>query len=435
MSAITDAVASGAQQLLSEIVKVINSSTQVPLLDPTYQHIYLGFFGLAAVIAAAILCAALITAALRRDAGTLTRALSGLVVAGLGGGLYIVLAQFLVGMDNWLSGGVVRVTGHTMTGALTNMAHGFGHLGGQTGQASANMLLILLMVLMLVAGLILWFVLVLRQIAILVVVAFAPLLVAGYLWAPTRGWVRRATEVLVALVFTKTAIFAIFGIGLALVARGRDQSIGGFVGSLVLVVGAGFAPLMMLKLVHFAADTHLAGDALGTLKGGMAPVMAFLPTPSLGSGTGRHEMARHATPSSSGSDQSARTTADAPRVTPWEGTTGPSSPAGGVADVADGGAPPEAATPVLLAMRKTRDFVDRAGTNLAESTSAPTTSMPSRYDPTQRRADLDDFPTAPGPRPPHSDLQLGTQPGAQPGPQSDPPVDPPTLPGPDGGGR
>ena len=58
------------------------------------------------------------------------------------------------------------------------------------------MLLILLMLIMLVAGLILWFVLVLRQIAILVVVAFAPLLIAGYLWAPTRSWVRRATEVL-----------------------------------------------------------------------------------------------------------------------------------------------------------------------------------------------------------------------------------------------
>lgn len=76
---------------------------------------------------------------------------------------------------------------------------------------------------MLIAGLILWFVFVLGKIAILVVVAFAPLLIVGYLWAPTRAWVRRTTEVLIALVFTKTAIFTVFGIGLALLARGTQQ--------------------------------------------------------------------------------------------------------------------------------------------------------------------------------------------------------------------
>ena len=100
------------------------------------------------------------------------------------------------------------------------MAIGFDNIAGNQGEVAANMLLILLMMIMLVAGLILWFVLVLRKIAILVVVAFAPLLIAGYLWAPTRSWVRKATEVLIALVFTKTAIFALFGIGLALLSRG-----------------------------------------------------------------------------------------------------------------------------------------------------------------------------------------------------------------------
>jgi hypothetical protein len=157
---------------------------------------------------------------------------------------------------------------------------------------AANMLLILLMLIMLVSGLILWFVLVLRKVAILVVVAFAPLLIVGYLWAPTRSWVRKATEVLIALIFTKTAIFTLFGIGLALLSRGTDQSLSDFVGTTVLMCGACFAPLVMLRLVHFAADTHLAGEAMGTLRGGVRPVTDRLHRGGGGSTMTRSDFAR-----------------------------------------------------------------------------------------------------------------------------------------------
>jgi type IV secretion system protein TrbL len=148
------------------------------------------------------------------------------------------------------------------------------------------------MLIMLVSGLILWFVLVLRKIAILVVVAFAPLLIAGYAWAPTRSWVRRMTEVLVALVFTKTAIFTLFGIGLALLSRGREQSLSDFVGTTVLMCGACFAPMVMLRLVHFAADSHLAGEAIGSLRGGFDPVASRLGKYAPGAAMGRTDLAR-----------------------------------------------------------------------------------------------------------------------------------------------
>ncbi|SFC97085.1 TrbL/VirB6 plasmid conjugal transfer protein [Nocardioides terrae] len=290
LSAITRATASGAGQLLGEIVKVVDESTQVPLADPTYRGIYAGFLALAVPLIGLVLFVALALAALRRDPGTLARAVSGLVVATLGGAFYIVFAQLLVGIDNYLSHGVVRVTGRDLTGSLTETAQGFKNVAGMDGEVSANMLLIVLMMIMLFAGLMLWFLLVLRKIAILVVVAFAPLLIAGYLWEPTRGWVRRATEVLVALIFTKTAIYSLFGIGLALLARGSDQGISDLVGSAILVTGACFAPFMMLRLVHFAGNTHLAGEMFGTLRGGMQPVVSHLPTP----GSGRHDMARQA---------------------------------------------------------------------------------------------------------------------------------------------
>ncbi|WP_460819403.1 type IV secretion system protein [Nocardioides korecus] len=292
LSAITKSIASGAEMLLGQIIKVIDESSTVPLTDPTYRHVYYGFLGLAAPLIGVVLSIALVVASVRRDFTTLTRAAAGIGVAGLGGAFYIVFAQLLIGLDDWLSHGVVQVTGYNLSDAITQIATGFHNIAGGQGEIAANMLLLLLMLIMLVAGLILWFVLVLRKIAILVVVAFAPLLIAGCLWAPTRSWVRKTTEVLVALVFTKTAIFTLFGIGLALLSRGTGQSLSDFVGTTVLMCGACFAPLVMLRLVHFAADTHLAGEAMGNLSGGMRPVTSRLHHSSSHSGMSRHDMAR-----------------------------------------------------------------------------------------------------------------------------------------------
>lgn len=323
LSAITKSIAAGAEMLLSQIVKVIDESSTVPLADPTYRHVYFGFLGLAATLIGVVLCIALIVASLRRDAGTLGRAFVGVGVASLGGALYIVFAQLLVALDDWLSRGVVRVTGYNLADAITQIAVGFHNIAGAPGEMAANMLLILLMLIMLIAGLVLWFVLVLRKIAILVVVAFAPLLIAGYLWAPTRAWVRRTTEVLVALVFTKTAIFTLFGIGLALLSRGTGQSLSDFVGTTVLMCGACFAPLVMLRLVHFAADSQLAGDAIGSLRGGVNPIANRLGGRPSSSAMGRSDLARaQAQAPSPGGPEPVRAGGISPQPSGGAGTAG-----------------------------------------------------------------------------------------------------------------
>lgn len=386
LSAITKSIASGTEMLLSQIVQVIDESATVPLADPTYRHVYFGFLGLAAPLIGVVLCLALILASLRRDAATLGRAVAGIGVASLGGALYIVFAQLLVGLDEYLSRGVVRVTGYNLSQAIESLAVGFHNIAGAPGEMAANMLLILLMLIMLIAGLILWFVLVLRKIAILVVVAFAPLLIAGYLWAPTRSWVRKLTEVLIALVFTKTAIFALFGIGLALLSRGTDQSLSDFVGTTVLMCGACFTPLVMLRLVHFAADTHLAGEAIGTLRGGVAPVTSRLGHRSPTAAMGRSDLARSQT--------------SAPRPEPvTAGTTSTGSGAAGAstatstgsagASSAAGAAGPAAAAAIAAAgaAKATGTATTGAAARLADQTNPPDRplqgpSLPSRDDPT-----------------------------------------------------
>lgn len=380
MGAITHSIAAGAAELLNEITKIIDHSTEVPLEDPTYQRIYTGFLGLAGVVVAVILGIALVVAALRRDAATLGHAVSGLFVAGIGGALYIVMAQLLVGLDDWLSNGVVAVTRHNLVDGLTSLSAGFGQIGNMPSVIAGNMLLVVLMMVMLLASLVLWFVLVLRQLAILLVVAFAPLLIAGYLWEPTRGWVRRATEVLIALIFTKTTIYAIFGIGLALLVRDQGQTLSGFVGSLVLVTAASFSPLLMLRLVHFVAETHLAGNALGTLHaGGVAPLLSHLPHP----GMDRHDMARQPPPP----DPGWAAPAPGPQVAEWGGASAGATQVG--AGSAAAGGVTAGVVAAAAAAQHVKHTTESTVTNLSDSTRPAHRGDPHAPGP--------DGPTLPGP--------------------------------------
>jgi type IV secretion system protein TrbL len=389
MSALTESIASGAQMLMGQLVKNLDDTAQVPLADPTYRDVYFGFLGLAAPMIGVVLLIATVIASVRRDGTTLSRAVVGVGIAGVGGAFYIVFAQLLVALDNWLSHGVVEVTGYDFARSIKDLAVGFEAVAGNAGEVAANMLLLLLMMTMLVAALILWFVMVFRKIAILVVVAFAPLLIAGYLWAPTRRWVVRLTEVLIALVFTKTAIYALFGVGLALLSRG-GQSLSDFVGATVLMCGACFTPLLMLRLVHFAADTQLAGDAMATLRGGAAPVTGRIPAVGLG----RHDNARShgqaPTPAGSRPEHSKAVALDASAgagSSSGAAAGGASSGAAG-AGTAGAAAGAGAVTGGLATAAVAAGSAARTGADLASDTATQfsnTTSQPAAPDPSATR--------------------------------------------------
>src|SRR4051812_13607168 len=271
LAAITQAMINGLIALFGQITKIVDESTRVPLADPGYRDTYYGFAQLAVPLIAVVFFLALISSAVHRDPRALTRATVGIGVAAVGGVVYVVFAQFLVALDDWLAHGVVSVTGADFGNQMADLTDKFVVMGS-VGPLTADALMLGLMSAALVAGVFLWVVLLLRKMAILVVVAFAPILIVGWMWAPTRSWSRKATEVLIALVFSKSVIFMIFGVGMSLLFR-SNQSLSDFVGVIVLLCGACFAPIVMLRLVHFAADSHLAGDMFGNLRTGASPTL------------------------------------------------------------------------------------------------------------------------------------------------------------------
>ena len=338
LNAITESMVNGLVALFSQITKIVDESTRVPLADPAYRETYYGFAGLAVPVIAAVYFIALLSAAFHRDLRALLRATVGIAVSAIGGLVYVLFAQLLVAGDDWLAHGVVSVTGADFGQQMNEIAEKF-ELMGAGGAVAANFLILILMFASLVAGVVLWVILLLRKMAILVVVAFAPLLIAGWLWAPTRSWSRKATEVLVALVFCKSVIYVIFGIGMSLLLR-DSQSLSDFVGVVVLLCGACFAPLVMLRLVHFAADSQLAGEMVGTLRAGAQPALNRISSSSR-PGQSRGQMARdYAAQAGLSNAKSAGTVSNgAPGASASSTSAGAASaPAGAGAGAAGGGA-------------------------------------------------------------------------------------------------
>ena len=339
LSALTESMVNGLASLFGQITKVVDESTRVPLADPTYRDTYFGFVGLAVPLIAIVYMLALLTAALRRDPRALARATVGIAVAGIGSVVYVVFAQLLIGLDDWLAHGVVAITGSDFQAQMTDMAAKFEQMGGVAGGIAADFLMLVLMFFALVAGVVLWIVLLLRKMAILVVVALAPLLMAGWLWGPTRSWSRKATEVLVALVFCKSVIYVIFGIGMSLLLR-DSQSLSDFVGVVVLLTGACFAPLVTLRLVHFAADSQMASDMVGTLRASAQPTLSRVPHPHM-SGATRSHMARDYASSRKSSPArggEAVSTSKAPGPQSGAGAAAAGAGGGGAGGAAAGGA-------------------------------------------------------------------------------------------------
>ena len=79
----------------------------MPLADPSTGDTYYGFAASRYPVIALVFFIALISSAIHHDIRALTRATVGVGGGGLGGAVYVLFAQFLVALDDWLAHGVV----------------------------------------------------------------------------------------------------------------------------------------------------------------------------------------------------------------------------------------------------------------------------------------------------------------------------------------
>jgi type IV secretion system protein TrbL len=217
----------------------------------------------------------LIQSVLRRDAGGLGRAVRGLLVAFIGGGLAIAVVNLLLGATDSLCAGVVRVaTGTDVTG-LGKLILGAGALtSAVTGPAA----LLLLSLACILATTIVYCALVVRKVLIVVTAVFAPIAFAGSLADLTVSWTRRWIETTLALVVSKLVLVLVFVTGYGILVEGVGQAGTGatqkvtqVISGVIVLFLAGFAPWLALKVVHFTGEHAQHLHALGAgAAGGVA---------------------------------------------------------------------------------------------------------------------------------------------------------------------
>jgi type IV secretion system protein TrbL len=138
-----------------------------------------------------------------------------------------------------------------------------------SGQTS--FVIALLGLLCIVAALFVWIELVVRSALIYLLVALSPLVFAAMVWPAARGMVRKLTELVLALIFSKVVIAVAFSVGAAALAgvdntghadagatSGVSAGAGTLFSGLVIFGLAAFAPFVVLKLFPAAEAAIVA---------------------------------------------------------------------------------------------------------------------------------------------------------------------------------
>jgi type IV secretion system protein TrbL len=278
----------------------ISGATAISLSGPAFAKDLAIVSTLAVVVATGLFVIQVIASVLRRDGSGLTRALKGLLIAFGGSVAAIAVTTLLLAAVDSLSAGFVSVaTGDSMSTMGTAI------LSATAITAIANPAVALLLALVVLGAVIfVWGAMMVRKLLIVVAAVFAPLAFAGATSDISTSWVRKWIETMVALVISKLILVIIFVIGLGVLTDGLGEVNGKvtgtdasatqsitqtIIGALILLM-AGFAPWLAIKLVHFGGEHfgQIHGHAQSALAGAQTvPRHRAGPWPP-----GRHQVAR-----------------------------------------------------------------------------------------------------------------------------------------------
>ena len=204
-----------------------------------------------------------------------------------------VTTLMLAAVDSLSAGFVAVATGDSI------QAMGTAILSATAITAIANPAVALLLALVVLGAVIfVWGAMMVRKLLIVVAAVFAPLAFAGATSDISTSWVRKWIETMVALVISKLILVIIFVIGLGVLTDGLGEVNGTgtgasatqsitqtIIGALILLM-AGFAPWLAIKLVHFGGEHfgQIHGHARSALAGAQTVAAAPRKAQSLAGG-------------------------------------------------------------------------------------------------------------------------------------------------------
>ena len=193
-----------AQKITGAIVSTITSSTSPQLTAAWFQRSFAPMAALGAALALLVTLIALTSAAARRDPAALAGTLAGILRAGLGTGLLIALTTLALQISDAISADVIRSSHQTF---WSQVGHAWGSSGfGGFGSSALAMLMAIVQV---IAGVIVWLELAVRNAAIYLAVLFFPVALAASIWPTLAGWTSRLARLLFLFVILKPVMLIV----------------------------------------------------------------------------------------------------------------------------------------------------------------------------------------------------------------------------------
>lgn len=253
--------ASGLGDLTATVFNTFSTST-TPRFDQDWWRSNLDLITTVSLpILVALFILQCISAVIHREPSRLGRALVGAVVGTAGVPFAVAVISSCGAIADDVS---LAILGNQAT------ADGMKRLIDITSLLSAATLggfVLIAVLLALLALFAFYFILLLRDVALVAFVVFAPIAMASWTWSSTRHWLRRWVEVIGALLFSKIAMAVVFALGLS-AAGAADQgnnpaNLGTFLAGVLLVAMAAFAPAATFSFIHWAGDQgHAAAQAM-----------------------------------------------------------------------------------------------------------------------------------------------------------------------------
>ncbi|CUU57275.1 hypothetical protein Ga0074812_111111 [Parafrankia irregularis] len=228
---------------------VFSFAAQKTAVDLNAQYVvdnYNIVFGVSVLIVTGLFLCSCTVAALRGDPHVFVRALATTGTAIIGSFIALTLLQMVLAASDGMAEafGNDKALGADLVAQLRELP--------EQGNFALDLVLSLLVA---IFAFTLFVVLYIRKVAIIVVAVFIPLYLAGQPTMTTSAWMKRATETLVALIFAKPVIYAIFalGAGIAQDTGGStvDQTLS-ILSGVVVMIAAVLSPFMLMHLLGFA---------------------------------------------------------------------------------------------------------------------------------------------------------------------------------------
>src|SRR5215213_8391614 len=266
---ITEGAATGALNQLTEwmtdaatwttkqIATGIRKTSTPELQSSWYRERYASMAALGIGLAALVAMMALASAAIRRDPDALGATVYGMVRAGLGTGLVLVLMVLAVGVADEISN---AIAGETLGQGAGQFWNDVGDAWGKdnfAGFGSAAIAFFFAFV-QVIAGLLVWIEMLLRSAAIYIAVLFLPAALAASIWPPLREWESRLVKVLFVLIAMKPVIITILSLAghaaaAAITGEARGD-IGVLLAAIVIFALAACAPWALMTLVSMSGE-------------------------------------------------------------------------------------------------------------------------------------------------------------------------------------